>query len=669
MRASVGAGWLLCVAACALLAPGAHAQEPAATSAEAEVALERAAPFDRWCVAPLCAGDPAQRPSRLKLPSAIAPSSSQGYLEQSVKREIARDLTAEIKGMLGASDNEAIEDVAEALLAIAASDAERLREAKGIGAAVARGALTYQLDAVVAADQACGGARRLDAIYEGLAMSVALSPLEFPKKKGHVAAACADTAKRTERAVDEAVLGALLGEALERDAATFVQHVQNARKECAAVETQAATDLLDAHATVEQARRAVRAAQEGGAPTSLEGPCARAIAVLRDADPARLDALAEGGLANVVLDDLAETTVAPPDPAMGRLVRLATGALAESDMHAFARSLAERLLVSAGASGRATPVLRDAADAFGRAVIVNDGVPTIDPDAVEEALASRFGEGPWLFEVNGGVPEVDFSQGKVVADLTFGYRTKTLGVVGRGWVDTYDFDASGVHDDYTHAGGSVEGWWLSGSAAEKLRFEVRLAGGFDYYDTTSYPFVNQLSAFYDFDSRVGRGSVLVGARYGTSVDRLSAQVLAGGGAQYEDPDTTQFTGSSLLAFDSEANLSAQASGRVQVHYRVVPAFLGVRASAQFLYFSITREDLSVAASNGALSSNVTVNRDAQLEVHGRLFFDADVLSVNGFVPALFGGLDYLSVQGTSSSVTNVSAAIPVLGIGIAKQSW
>jgi hypothetical protein len=165
---------------------------------------------------------------------------------------------------------------------------------------------------------------------------------------------------------------------------------------------------------------------------------------------------------------------------------------------------------------------------------------------------------------------------------------------------------------------------------------------------------------------MGRGTAFVGIRYGSPVDRASLQVLAGGGAQYEDPDTTRFTSGQTFSLLSNENLTAQASGRLLLRVRIVPQIVGARLRAESTYFSITREQLSVVGSGGGLTTTSAVEQQQQLEVHGRLFLDADVASLGGFVPALFGGLDYIGIQGTATSISDV---IPILGVGIVRQSW
>ena len=273
------------------------------------------------------------------------------------------------------------------------------------------------------------------------------------------------------------------------------------------------------------------------------------------------------------------------------------------------------------------------------------------------------GPSPWVAELNGGIPNVDFAQAKVVADLSFGYSTGPLGVVGRGWIDTYNIASTQTHDDYTHAGGSVEGWWLSSDSAAPLRLELRLAGEFDYYDTTTYPLVNPLSNFYDFDSRMGRGNVLVGAYYGQPDDRVTLHGQLGGGMQYEDPDTTTFTGGKRIVLHSDTDVTADATARLWARVRVVPGRFSVRLRAESTYFTITREQLSFASTGGGVTSS-SVERDQQIEVHARLFCDADVAALFGFVPAIFVGLDYLGIQGSATSSSNV---IPSLGIGIVRE--
>jgi hypothetical protein len=49
-----------------------------------------------------------------------------------------------------------------------------------------------------------------------------------------------------------------------------------------------------------------------------------------------------------------------------------------------------------------------------------------------------------------------------------------------------------------------------------------------------------------FDRIEAAPTLLVGVRYGRQSDRVTAQLLVGGGGQYEYPDTTTFNGTTTL---------------------------------------------------------------------------------------------------------------------------
>jgi hypothetical protein len=98
-----------------------------------------------------------------------------------------------------------------------------------------------------------------------------------------------------------------------------------------------------------------------------------------------------------------------------------------------------------------------------------------------------------------------------------------------------------------------------------------------------------------------------------------------------------------------------------VTWRAAPGWLGLRGRASGDYFRITRDELSFVA--GA-TPTVTPTREQQIEAHGRLFVDLDVLSFGGFVPAAWLGADLLSIQGAPTGAA--SALVPVLGVGIVR---
>jgi hypothetical protein len=682
----------------ATIAPHAQAQASDGVTLRTGVTIKPDPPFDRWCLGMRCAA-PGSKGPLFAPPAFIAPASTDGLLEAKAKSALVHALDAAAKAALGDTYNEAVADLATAIAATASGSQDHLQQVGGLGAASLRAGLTYELETILAAEPTCEGPRRFDAIYEGLAISVALMPLDFPQRRGIVAPGCEGTAHGAARAVDGAILRALIDAAKLAALQGALRSVEDVRRKCGGApadasedtrqRARAALDALNAgtvSALASALRRLSSSAPSPSTPAAPSTPpatsatdaaCASAFDGLRTLDPIPLEGLAAAGLGDASLPALASVASETTDPSMQLWVRIATGGLTREDMNALVTGLAHRAGLPVD-----TPVLSGVVGILDRAIVVRDGSITIDPnlvlaylretyDADDEgkvALRSLVGlqPSPWIVELNGGVPNVDFTQQKVVADLSFGYSTKALGVVGRGWIDTYDIDSSGTHSDYTHAGGSVEGWWLSGEPTAPWRLELRLSGEFDYYDTTTYPLVNALDNFYDFDSRIGRGNALVGVRYGRPSDRVTANLLVGGGGQYEDPDTTTFNGVNTLVLQSDDNFSGDVTGRLAARWRIVPAIFGARVRAESTYFSITREQLTVASkASGSLGTTASVEQEQQLEVHARLFLDADIASLSGFVPAVFGGLDYLNIQG---SATGTSTVIPSLGIGIVRQS-
>lgn len=687
----------------------------ASTGARADVAVEvsidRDAPFKEWCVAPACQGDVPRRAQLAKLPAFIAPSSFEGLFEQRAKRAVTDALESAAKALLGSAYDLAVADLGAAVAATAASDRARLEGLGGLGAAAVRAALAYHLDGIVAADPRCTGARRADAIYEGLGASVALAPLDFSKKRGHVDAPCADTAKRTASAVDQAILRAVVPEPLRAKLDATVAAIETAKKSCAdlpsaaaqtAARVKEAADVTSA-TTVDGAARALRAfaktappqapapsldpnAPENAPPSAAEQACTAALDALRAVPPEPLDALAREGLSTAALGPLAASLRTAPPEALAIVVRVGTGAMSGEDLRALVTTLVTTLMKSAGLPIDA-PILKDVVEVLPKAITTEGGAPTLDPNVILTFLANRYGvddDGrpslktllglqatPFVFELNGGLPQVDFSQQKYVGDATVGYATKKFGIVGRGFGNNYAFNDAQTHSDYLHTGGSLEAWWLSGDGTGKLRLELRLAGAYDYYDTTTYPLKDALSHYYDFDANIARGTLFAGIRYGSAVDRANFQLLLGGGGQFESPDTFAFANHGTKGtLDSNTNWTAHASARLLARVHVVPQVFGIRLWGDATYFTITREQLAVALLSsggiGTTTTTSTVEQQQQIEVRGRLFLDAEVASLAGFVPAVFGGIDYIGISGSATSSSN---AIPLLGIGIVRNSW
>lgn len=692
---------VLGAAAVLLALGGAEAQPlPPAPALAAEVPLTREAPFDKWCVAPLCARA-EHRLAVVKVPTTLPVNPALGLLEERLRNALVDALRKAAGPAFEAAHSRAVADLADALALALAATSPANALSGGLGGAVLRAGLTFRLDQSLPGEPACTGRARLDAVYEGLALSVAFAPLAFPKKRSRVLTPCKPTALRVARHVDEAALALVVSDAEREALVAAMQALAEMRKSCAELPGAAESALGKASdATPRTVRKLVQTLRDtrnaaaapppapptpdataparDAAPAPAVAPaCEQAATALRAFDPALLDGLSAQGLGDVEPEALVASFQAPPVDAVALVAKLGQGTLGPDELTKLARELVQ-------AAGLPTdlPVLKDGIAAMPSAVTLVEGVPTVDPKLVLQALQERYGlddEGrpslrtllglrttPWIFELNGGIPEADFAEEKVVADLSFGYATGTFGGVGRGYVDTYTIDDDASHNDYTHTGGSLEGFWISGDKAAKLRLELRVAGAFEYYDTTTFPKENALDNFFDYDSRMGRGTGFAGLRYGTPTDRLSLMFLAGGGFQYEDPDTLTYTSGQTVRLVSEQNVTGQASGRLLVRVSAVPQILGLRLRADSTYFMITRESLTASGGPGNVTTTAVSEQQQQLDLHARLFLDADIAMFAGFVPALFGGLDYLGVQG---SVTSTSELIPVLGVGIVRKSW
>jgi hypothetical protein len=394
----------------------------------------------------------------------------------------------------------------------------------------------------------------------------------------------------------------------------------------------------------------------------------------------RIDAIYQGLARSPALQSLrfpAAASAPTPDACLPLVKDVATrfavtppSELADLDL----RAAVDTVVRAAGAGVLDAPLLRDAVQALRDAIVVDGNRATLDPDAVLARLEELYrpdsaGElvqraldlppTPWLFELNGGVPSVGWGDGKVVADLSVGYGAKQLGFVVRGAVDRYDLSSATLESDYAHYLAGLESWWRLRGPRDELRMELRLAGSFDYYDTTSFPVPVDLTRYYDFDSRIVRLSLLAGVRYGTSSSRLALEAQLGGGGQYEDPDTTTFPGTAVL-FVSDASLSAQGTGRLLARWLVVPRILSLRLRGTGEYFELSRSTLTVSGGDFSLRNEEASQWQARL----RLLFDIDVAAFGGFVPAVWTGVEALSQSGRGP---DVSSTVAVVGVGLARR--
>lgn len=673
------------------------ASRPAGAQERPEVALTRDPPFDAWCIAPLCAGGSA---AVVSPPLALAPTSDQGFLEKQLRTALADRIQRPLSSMTGRWNNRATRDALRAILATLTRDAKMLAQTGGLGAAAVRVGLVYAVDRGLATDPDCADTVRLDAIYEGLALSP-LGALGFTEATQHVAQRCVDTAKHAEHMADRALLAAL-APAVRPLLAEADQRLREVRAKCdpklpdldgastvaltVVRETKDPTTLAGLARAMDRLRFSKDALANDSA--RLADSCSREIATLAAMDTKPLDRLVAAGLAEAparaLVDELAAEIAPCSRPASCQARDAVVGAIA-----AFAqgRGLSRDQLVgmlrpmvaSVVPAGEDPGIALAAMQALEIGIVDFGGAATIDPDTVVRELEKRYelrdgvptprtllglGPSPWIVELNGGVPKLATNDVRFIGDTTLGYESKSLGVVVRGALRYYDFSSRVLATDNLDVLGSLESWLVTGDNRSPFRLEGRLAGGTEYIDTTTLtrPAGLRRTNFGDYDSLLIRGSLLLG--FGLRLgERFSGHMLVGGGGQYETHDSTSVDQTGIK-FNSPDTWDAQGSARLDVRYRIVPSIVGARVHGDGVYFSITREELAFNANTvGATQATVTSSLEKQLSLSGRLFVDADLASFAGFVPAVFGGLDYVLL---TSAIGERGTSIPVVGIGIVR---
>ncbi len=217
------------MAAAALAAPWAHAEDVAANG---NVLLKRAAPFDRWCVAPVCQPGGGQYPhaSLFRSPAVLQPQTSDGFLEQALKAQLIASIDQEARALDVWS--KPVADLSESAVAALSKDQDKLARSLGLTGAVMRAGLVLEAAKGSPERAGCAGSERLNAVYEGLAISVALAPLKFPQAAGSVPASCVETAYDAQRLVDQTALRALVAPEVVQAVKQAVAKVRAAEKAC-----------------------------------------------------------------------------------------------------------------------------------------------------------------------------------------------------------------------------------------------------------------------------------------------------------------------------------------------------------------------------------------------------------------------------------------------------
>ena len=270
--------------------------------------------------------------------------------------------------------------------------------------------------------------------------------------------------------------------------------------------------------------------------------------------------------------------------------------------------------------------------------------------------------GPWseniLFDINGDIPQLESGEFKLVGDALLGYNARSWGIAARGSFAEYDFSTRTRLSETTVADGSLESWFVSSTTA-KLRFELRLVARASLYDT------NQSNAgFSDETSVMGRGSLLGSVRYQPGT-RAAFGLWLGGGAQYESYDGGDYVSRTAVINDTET-FGYLLNARVRAEVVIIPSWFTSRLRVDGQRFELTRARLETVAGGGTVTETASTELAEQIEITTRLFLDAEVLRLGGFVPSLNAGFDSVIFR---SNTESHDAFVPVFGAGIRRETF
>jgi hypothetical protein len=565
-----------------------------------------------------------------------------------------------------------------------------------LGTAVLRAGISQAVAQVATAEPTCRGDARLDAAYEGLALSV-VGQLGFTEARGTVSAACVPVAEQARRIGNAGVLAAIVGP-VTRDLVALDRSLNDARTRCAAGTTGVSAgvaSLIDALSRaparpslaqslrlLEQIRQAKTEVTASAA--ALGTACTASLGAAGGLSTTGIQGLSAKGLDGVALRELVESLESGAGKASGaasegaaaaRVIRATIGALAQGGVtRETLVELARGLGPDQETSGLAAAALRS----LGSAVVEGASGPAVDPTLVAQALDRRFelkegklsprdllglGDSPWIFELNGGIPQLGSGPTHVVGDTRLGYQGATFGVVVQGGVRYFDLSGNGVSTDNLDAHGSLDAWWRPGNKQDKARFELRLTGGVQYLDATTIdapPGTNKLT-FGDYDSLLIQGGLLVGVQLRPG-ERLTLGLRAGGGFQYETHDSTSVQ-AHQVTLDSPDTISLQGTVQLRLRWRLAPSIIALRLEGDGAYFRVSRDDFSFSSAGGVQQS---LTLTEQLSLQGRMFVDLDLLSFGGFVPSVFGSLESTIVSGLQATQTTT---VPIVGLGLVRPTF
>ena len=269
-----------------------------------------------------------------------------------------------------------------------------------------------------------------------------------------------------------------------------------------------------------------------------------------------------------------------------------------------------------------------------------------------------------IVDVSAGLPVLASDEIRLNGDLGLGYETQNWGLVANGSLSYFDVESELGIIENVSAGGGLDAWYVTGAAADLFRFEVRTAFSGGLLDSQD---INATTLFADQSSIVGRGNLLLGGRF--QWPRVRLDFLAGGGGQVEsinaltvDQTMTANGSTTNVSIEDTEKFTIQYEGRIQSRIQLVSEILSLRLKLDVKQYEVTRDNQLLSIGLGQMPTQASeLQATTYLELRSRLFIDADILSFEGFVPALFVGLDVIEI---SSELGTTQSNIPVFGIDL-----
>lgn len=275
----------------------------------------------------------------------------------------------------------------------------------------------------------------------------------------------------------------------------------------------------------------------------------------------------------------------------------------------------------------------------------------------DEARKEDGPRSPWVYGGAIGVPKLESGAFRLVGDGNLGYAREHWGMQGGLAFASYAANTQRAFSSTAHNSGGVEAWYSPASPEDRLGYQLRGELSYASYATTYIMTGDAAAAGGGFSSETSgmtRATALAGGRYRVS-SMLAVTFLGGLGLQAESYSTASEAGAG-----ASMSSSVRYTARLGATWVALPDKLRVRALSDIGYYSITRTRLVVDSEASATGEPLQRESFKQLEMSNRVFGEITSLTFAGITPAVFAGLDVVSLSGDAGSD---STLVPLGGIG------